>query len=268
MKRKPIIPIAIIIVVLVAVAVYFNAMRRLRDSGAYLEGSGTIEVTEIAISSKVAGKIVALPFEEGEDVKKGDLLVRLEYDELSAQRSSARANLENAAKNLKRIRDLFASGSVSQKDLDTAETAYRVAKANVDMVAASIDQAVIYSPISATVLSRNLEVGEMAFPGSAILTVGDLSVPWIRVYVSAVDLKYVSLGRKAFVMVDAYPDEKFYGKVVAISNKAEFTPKTIQTKDERVKLMYAVKIRLENPKGKLKAGMPADAYIYKNEESR
>ncbi len=268
MKRKPVIPVVIIISVLVGVAVYFDVMRKSRVQTEYLEASGTIEVTEIAISSKVAGRIAALPFDEGEEVKKGDLLVRLEYDELSAQRSSARANLENAVKNLKRIRDLHASGSVSQKDLDSAETAYRVAKANLDLVSASIDNAVVYSPIAGTVLSRNLEVGEMAFPGSSIMAVGDLTAPWIRVYVSAVDLKYVSLGRKAYVTVDAYPDEKFFGKVIAISNKAEFTPKTIQTKEERVKLMYAVKIRLENPGKKLKAGMPADAYICKNEEGR
>ncbi|MCX7678814.1 MAG: efflux RND transporter periplasmic adaptor subunit [Spirochaetes bacterium] len=266
MKRKPILPIIIVFAVLVAVALYFEINKRSRLKSEYLEGSGTIEVTEIAISTKVAGKIVSLPFEEGDTVKKNDLLVRIEYDELSAQKNSALANLENATKNLKRIRELFASGSVSQKDLDAAETAYRVAKANLDLVTASIDNAIVYSPISGTVLSRNLEIGEMAFPGTAILTVGDVTTPWIRVYVSAVDLKYVSIGRKAFVMVDAYPGEKFFGKVVSISSKAEFTPKTIQTKDERVKLMYAVKIRLHNPDGKLKAGMPADVYIYKNDK--
>lgn len=265
MNKRKLVPALVVVLALTITTLYFEVFRHLGRDGRYLEGNGTIEVTEIEISSKVAGRVLSIPFEEGRDVKKNDLLVRIDYDELSAQRSSARANLDNAVKNLKRARDLYASGSVSKKDLDNAETAYSVARAGLDLVTASIDNAVIYSPIQGTVLEKNLEVGEMAFPGTAILTVGDLTVPWIRIYVSTVNLKYVKLGQRAEVEVDSWPGVRFPGKVVSISNKAEFTPKTIQTRDERVKLMYAVKIQLENPEGKLKPGMPADAYILKGD---
>ncbi len=268
MNMRKLVPVLVVVLALTLTTLYFEVFRHMGRDGRYLEGNGTIEVTEIEISSKVAGRVLSIPFDEGRDVKKNDLLVRLDFDELSAQRSSARANLDNAAKNLKRARDLYTSGSVSKKDLDNAETAYSVARAGLDLVSATIDNAVIYSPINGTVLEKNLEVGEMAFPGTAILTVGDLSVPWIRIYVSTMDLKYVNLGQKAEVEVDSWPSVRFPGRVVSISNKAEFTPKTIQTRDERVKLMYAVKILLENPEGKLKPGMPADAFILKTSDRK
>ena len=85
--------------------------------------------------------------------------------------------------------------------------------------------------------------------------------PWIKIYIDEKKLGFVKLGQKAYVQVDSFSGRKFPGEVVYISNKAEFTPRTIQTKDERVKLMYAVKIAIENPEMELKPGMPADATI-------
>ncbi|HQP48170.1 MAG TPA: efflux RND transporter periplasmic adaptor subunit [Spirochaetota bacterium] len=265
MTKKKYIPVIIVITVLAVATLYFEVFRYLGGDSSIIEGMGTIEVTEIEISSKISGRIEALPFEEGEQVRKNDLLVKLEYDELNAQRKSARANLVNAIRNYKRIRNLYSSGSISKRDLDNAETAYDVARANLDQVAATIDNAVIYSPVDGTVLARNLEVGEMAFPGSSVLTVADLTKTWIYIYVSEKRLGHVKLGQKAEVMVDSFPGTRFAGSVIAISNKAEFTPKTIQTKDERVKLMFAVKIAVSNPDMKLKPGMPADAVIYAGE---
>jgi HlyD family secretion protein len=194
-------------------------------------------------------------------VRRGDLLVKLEYEELSAQKLSVEANLINAEKNLRRIKDLYDTGSVSKRDFDNADTAYRMAKASYDQVAATILNAVIYSPVGGTVLEKNLEVGEMAFPGTPILTMADISKPWMYVYVNEKKLGLVKLGQAAHISVDSFPDKKFKAKVVSISNKAEFTPKTIQTKEERVKLVFAVKIAIENTDHTLKPGMPADAEI-------
>jgi len=261
MNRKRIIPIVVVVSALIISTLYFELFRRLGVDRNRIEGTGTIEVTEIEVSSKIAGRVHELPFDEGQAVKKNDLLVRLQYDELNAQRNSAQASLVNAQRNLTRIRNLFQSGSVSKKDLDNAEAAFSVARANVDQVSAAIDYAMIYSPISGVVLERNLEVGEMAFPGSAILTIADLSRPWIRIYVEESRLGQVKLNQKALISVDSFPGKRFNGTVVAISNKAEFTPKTIQTRDERVKLMYAVKIALDNSEDRLRPGMPADAVI-------
>jgi len=187
--------------------------------------------------------------------------VRIAYDELDAQRLSIIANLNNAKKNMDRVRELFRSGSVSKKDFDNMETMYRMAKAANEQINAVIDNAVIASPIDGVVLEKNLEIGEIAFPGTPVLTVADIKDTWIRIYVNEKQLGLVKLGQKAEISVDSFPDKKFIGKVVSISNKAEFTPKTIQTRDERVKLMFAVKIAVPNQDQQLKPGMPADAFI-------
>jgi HlyD family secretion protein len=261
MNRKKYIPLAIVIFIIVLATLYFEVFRHIEFNKNTIEGSGTIEVTEIEISSKIAGRVAELPKQEGVSVRRGELIVKLEYEELSAQKLSVQANLINAEKNFRRIKDLYDTGSVSKRDYDNADTTYRVAKASYDQVAATILNAVIYSPVSGTVLQKNLEVGEMAFPGTPILTVADITRPWMYVYVNEKKLGSVKLGQAVNVTVDSFPDKKYNAKVVSISNKAEFTPKTIQTKEERVKLVFAVKIAIENPDLTLKPGMPADAEI-------
>jgi len=261
MNKKKIIPIAVVAAVLTISILYFEVFRHIGEDGKRIEGSGTIEVTEIDISSKLAGRIIGITRDEGENVKHGEVLVRIAYDELDAQRLSIIANLNNAKKNMDRVRELFRSGSVSKKDFDNMETMYRMAKAANEQINAVIDNAVIASPIDGVVLEKNLEIGEIAFPGTPVLTVADIKDTWIRIYVNEKQLGLVKLGQKAEISVDSFPDKKFIGKVVSISNKAEFTPKTIQTRDERVKLMFAVKIAVPNQDQQLKPGMPADAFI-------
>ncbi|PKN52703.1 MAG: hypothetical protein CVU55_05585 [Deltaproteobacteria bacterium HGW-Deltaproteobacteria-13] len=266
MNIKKFLPIAIVALAVIVSAMYFDVFRYLGDDKLKIEGSGTIEVTEIEISSKVAGRVLILPVSEGSAVKKGDLVVQLNYDELRAQHSSAMANFSNTEKNLERMRQLFKKGVVSDRELENAEMAAKVSHANVNLVSATIDSAVINSPIDGVVLEKNLEIGEMAFPGSAIITLADLKKPWINIYIDEKKLGLVKLGQKAYVKIDSIPGKKFPGVVTLISNKAEFTPRTIQTKDERVKLMYAVKIAVENPGMELKPGMPADATILLEKE--
>ena len=265
MNKKKLIPIAVVVTVLVLSVLYFEVFRHIGEDSSRIEGTGTIEVTEVDISSKLAGRIISITRDEGESVKHGEVLVRIAYEELDAQRLSIIANLNNAKKNMERVRDLYKSGSVSKKDYDNMETMYRVAKAGYDQINAVIDNAVIASPIDGVVLEKNLEVGEIAFPGTPVLTVADLKDTWIKIYVNEKQLNRVKLGQKAIATIDS-SEKKFMGKVVSISNKAEFTPKTIQTKDERVKLMFAVKIAIANPDMELKPGMPADAYIVTGEK--
>ncbi len=266
MNKKKFIPFIVAVLIITGVTLYFEVFRYIEFNSNAIDGSGTMEVTEIEIASKIAGRIAEMPYNEGDAVKEGDLLVRLEYEELNAQKLSALANLNNMEKNYNRVKELYKTGSVSKKDYDNAETAYSVAKANYEFIAANIKQAVIYSPIKGTVLERNLEVGELAFPGSPILTLADLHKPWIKIYVIEKKIGLVKTGQRAELSVDTYPDRTFKGKVVSIANKAEFTPKTIQTKEERVKLVFAVKIAVENPSLDLKPGMPADASIIVREE--
>lgn len=268
MKLKTIIPLTVVVLALTAATLYFEVFRHLESGQQKIDGSGTIEVTEIEISTKIAGRIAEIVPGEGDSVRKGDLVVKLDYDELNAQRNSAQANFNNAERNLKRVRSLYASGSVSKNDLDNAETAYKVTKANLDYASSTAKNALLYAPIEGTILEKNLEVGETAFPGSVILTMADLTKPWIKIYVSDKKLGLVKPGQKALIRVDTFPGRDFTGKVASISSKAEFTPKTIQTKEERVKLMFAVKIAVDNPDIDLKPGMPADAVILAGKQER
>jgi HlyD family secretion protein len=123
---------------------------------------------------------------------------------------------------------------------------------------------VIKSPINGLVLSKNTEIGEVVMPGSSLLTLGDLFHPWVKIYIKETDLGKVKLGQKAQVKIDTYPDKVFEGKVTYISSEAEFTPKNIQTKEERVKLVFGIKVSLDNPLQILKPGMPADVILIKD----
>ncbi len=261
MNKKILIPVAAVIALLIVSVLYFEVFRHIGEGKTRITGSGTIEVTEIDMSSKLAGRITSITRDEGQAVKLGEVLVRIAYEELGAQRLSLVANLANARTNLERVKDLYKSGSISKRDYDNAVTMFRVAESGFKQINATIGNAVIVSPINGVVLEKNLEIGEIVFPGTPVLTIADITDTWIKIYVSEIEMGRVKLGQKAYVTVDSYPNKKFEGKVTAISSKAEFTPKTIQTADERVKLMFAIKIAVPNPKQELKPGMPADAYI-------
>jgi len=120
---------------------------------------------------------------------------------------------------------------------------------------------VAVSPIDGVVLTKAAEVGEVLAAGTAVITVGDLDHPWLRAYINERDLGRVNLGDKVKVTTDSFPGKVYWGRISFISSEAEFTPKQIQTKEERVKLVYRIKIDLENLNHELKSNMPADAEI-------
>jgi len=134
-------------------------------------------------------------------------------------------------------------------------------KADLSVVQTQLDDTEAFSPIGGVVLVKSAEVGEVIAAGTSVLTVGDIDHPWVRAYIGEGDLGRVKLGTKANVTTDSYPGKTYQGRVSFISSEAEFTPKQIQTPEERAKLVYRVKIEVENPKGELKSNMPADAEI-------
>jgi len=117
------------------------------------------------------------------------------------------------------------------------------------------------SPVDGVVLVKAADVGEVLAPGTTVVTVGDIDHPWLRGYVNETDLGKIKLGAKAKVTTDSYPGKVYQGRVTFISSEAEFTPKQIQTEQERVKLVYRIKIEMDNPRRELKSNMPADAEI-------
>ncbi|OQX64362.1 MAG: hypothetical protein B5M51_04035 [Anaerolinea sp. 4484_236] len=132
------------------------------------------------------------------------------------------------------------------------------AKANLALLDVQIAKLTIYAPANGTVLTRNVEPGEFVQPGATALTLADLSELKITVYVPEDRYGEISLGQQAEIYVDSFPDETFSATVVYIANSAEYTPRNVQTVEGRSSTVYAIKLKVDDPAGKLKPGMPAD----------
>lgn len=359
-------------------------------NGEAVRVSGNIELTQVNISFKIPGRLVERAVNEGDPVRKGQVVARLDKEQLLAQRARAQAALdasesmlvqqrtavalqsetlegqlqqrsaevkaaearlaellagsrtqekeqaraaldraqteyERAARDWKRAQTLFQNEDISAADHDqfrarfeTAEAQLKSAKEqlalvlegprteNIDQARAMLGQAraalrlaeaqrlelkrrkeelvtreadiagrradlkVIEtqlgdadaaSPIDGVALVKAAEPGEVLAAGTTVLTVGDLAHPWVRAYIGERDLGRVKIGSKAKVATDSFPGKTYEGRVSFIASEAEFTPKQIQTTEERAKLVYRVKIEVDNPHGELKSNMPADAEI-------
>ena len=204
------------------------------------------------------------------------------------------SSLKSAKDDYDRIKALYATKSVTKKERDDAESRYTIAKAanasaeqnlqkqkrfarpedlsaakarldqakaSADILRKQISDAHIVSPVAGTVTHRPVEAGELVGVGTIIATVSQLETLNLMIYVSDTDLGKVKLGGAADLVIDTYPDKTFPAKVIYISPIAEFTPKNVQTKEDRTKLVFGVKLEVPNPAGILKGGMPVDAYL-------
>ena len=131
----------------------------------------------------------------------------------------------------------------------------------VGITEAQLSDTTIIAPIDGVVLVKSSEVGEVVAAGTTVVSLGDLEHPWLRAYVSERDLGRVKLGEKVNLSTDSYPGKVYEGKVSFIASDAEFTPKQIQTKEERAKLVYRIKVEVENAQHELKNNMPVDAEL-------
>ncbi len=148
-----------------------------------------------------------------------------------------------------------------EQDLATRRAEIARARASVALIDSQLADTIAISPVDGVVLVKAADVGEVLAPGTTVVTVGDIDHPWLRGYVNETDLGKVKLGAQAKVTTDSYPGKVYQGRVTFISSEAEFTPKQIQTEQERVKLVYRIKIEMDNPRRELKSNMPADAEI-------
>ncbi|GFN21831.1 HlyD family secretion protein [Thermanaeromonas sp. C210] len=148
------------------------------------------------------------------------------------------------------------------KEVEAATLAVEKAKAGWKMAQEQLDKTVIRSSVNGIVLRTNFSTGEVVNPGVPIVTLLDPSDMWLVIYVPEPAIGYVKIGQEALVTVDSFPGKTFRGRVSEIATQAEFTPKNVQTKEERVDLVFRVKITLSNEERVLKPGMPADAVVY------
>jgi HlyD family secretion protein len=300
------------------------------DPGNRLVVSGNIEVTEVEVSFRTAGKVLERLVDEGQTVREGQVLARLDAQDLQQNVAMSQANsavaqaalaellagsrqedieaakamMEQAVADLKRLepdearsRDLHQQGIVSDRDYEATHAAFEAAKAKVHqteqqylevkrgprpediaqgrakyeqaqqalaLARTQLDYATVTAPFPGVVLSKNIEPKEYVAPGTAVVTIGNLADVWMRAYVEETDLGRVKVGQKAILTTDAFPGKTYEGRVSFVASEAEFTPKNVQTKKERVKLVYRIKIDVPNPAMELKPGMPADAEILTN----
>ena len=135
------------------------------------------------------------------------------------------------------------------------------ARAQVAMTDTQINDTVVTAPIDGVVLVKSAEVGEVLAAGTTVVTIGDIDHPWLRAYINETDLGRVKYGQAATLTTDSFPGKSYPGRISFIASEAEFTPKQIQTNEERVKLVYRIKIDVDNRSHDLKSNMPVDAEI-------
>lgn len=263
MDKKKILLVVIVLLFIIAGVVWYVYQRDHNDK---LVASGTIEATEVTVSSRMIGRVIEIKVDEGDQVKENSVIAEIDASELEEVLKSAQSRYKLAKNDLARSKKLYADKMISPQQYEAALSNFQVADAALATARIQYGNAVIKAPISGVILVKAIEKGELASVGTPIVTMADLSKVNLMVYLAEIDVGKVNLGEDVLVSVDSFPDQKFEGKVVFISEKAEFTPKSIQTKDERVTQVFGIKINIPNPDQKLKPGMPADAEFQWNSQ--
>ncbi len=388
MKRF-ILPTLILVALAAVAGIYIYGRLHPKNTNT-LSVSGNLELTQVDISFKVPGKLIQLNVDEGYFVKKGQVIARIDRDQVDSQRDRDEASLHNsqsqydqmetsvqwqrrtlesdvalrtaelrasqarlaalvagsrpqeiqesraavadakaqhdqAQADWDRAQDLYKNDDISKQqydqyrmrldstaavlrqsderlalvvegprkeDIDAARAdvvraqaavesaennrlelkrreqdvfAHRAdvnrARAQVAITDTQINDTVVTAPIDGVVLVKSAEVGEVLAAGTTVVTIGDIDRPWLRAYVNETDLGRVKYGQAATLTTDSFPGKSYPGRISFIASEAEFTPKQIQTNEERVKLVYRIKIDVDNRSHDLKSNMPVDAEI-------
>jgi HlyD family secretion protein len=188
-----------------------------------------------------------------------DLQAQVDASEAQYQVAAAAVELAQAQVDGLRI-------GATPEQIAAAKARVAVARSALSAVEVQLDRLALRAPISGLVLERPAHVGEVAVPGAPLLTLADLDALTLTIYVREDQLGRVQVGQVVSVTVDAYPDRVFTGAVDFLSSQAEFTPKNVQTQEERANTVFAVKVSLPNPDHALKPVMPADALLSESVE--
>jgi len=222
------------------------------DRAVALEKSAVVQLEQARLDHD---RYAAL-YKEGGVSRKAFENYRTLHETAKNARDEARARVAAAAEQL----DLRKTGP-RRESIDQARAKVATAEQTLKQARQQLSYTELLAPVAGVVLSTSAEAGEYLNPAAPVLTIGEIGRPWLRAYINETDLGRIKLNRQVKVTTDSYPDRIYNGRISFINSEAEFTPKSVQTFEERVKLMYRIKIDLDNPAGELKPGMPADALI-------
>ncbi|MCC6208897.1 MAG: efflux RND transporter periplasmic adaptor subunit [Gammaproteobacteria bacterium] len=263
----------------------------------HIEGTAVTVSAEIAAVVTESGLVEGREVQQGEllvrldDAEFKTRRVRGQAQAVAIQRSQTAAeeqlrtwrhHLTTAESDLTRFRELRQRGTISPQQLSQMEDRFREAQGRVGALEAQIaeirarliaaeqevtllqqqlEKTEIRAPLTGTVQTKTIEVGELATPGRAMAVLVDLSQVELKVYIPESDIGKVKLGDLARVRVDAFPDRYFEATVSRVDQRAQFTPKDVHMPDERARLVFGVVLAVDNTEGYLKPGMPADAWV-------
>ena len=290
MMKKIAVLSAVVVLAIAIFSTWWIFLRTIPLPDGLIQANGRIEGDHYTVAGKIPEKIVELKAREGDSVDKGQVLARLDDSQINAkvvqaekgviaadaQCSAAEASELQSRREKIRLQDLLKDNTTSKQEAERAVLIWQVdkdllvaAEAKCGMAQAVLqemqsiqDDLIIRAPASGIITTRIVDEGEVVAAGSPLFDIVDLDRLYLKVYVPENQIGKVRLGLLAQIYTDAFPDRPFAATVRYISSRAEFTPKEVQTPDERVKLVYAVRLYLdENPDHRLTPGLPADAVI-------
>jgi len=210
---------------------------------------GTIEVTEVDVAPRVASQIAERVRDEGDLVKAGDVLYKLTCE-------TQTVNLAKSKNDFIRAEKLLATGNMSPEQYDSYKKTY-------ENNAYDVEWCTVRSPIDATILTKFHEGGDYVYTGTKLMALGDLTDVWAYVYVDQPLLVSLTIGQDVTGYLPELGNKPIAGKIIHIKDEAEFTPKNVQTRKERTRLVYGVKIKFDNSENLLKPGMPIEVRFAK-----
>ena len=238
-----------------------EAALRVRESELALAVAGSrrqeIEAAEqVLLDAEADLKQKQLDFDRAQNLFKEEVISAQARDLAETALKRAQAARENARQRLDAIRE-----GTRQEEIAVARANVVQARERRQLSRVNFDYTELRAPRAGVITVRQAELGEVMTPGSPVVTLADLEHVWMRAYVPETDLGRIRWGQPARLRTDTYPGKDYTGRISFIADKAEFTPKSIQTYKERVTLVYRIKIDVQNPNHELKPGMPADAVI-------
>jgi HlyD family secretion protein len=245
-KKKSLNKIILLVAVLIAAFAGYkfwkNQQNALPDGIA--SGNGRVEAKLVDVAAKEPLRVKEILVKEGDLVQPGQIVVKMDTVTLESQLAEAKAKVELAKIEMDRTAKLVAENAASQRELDTRKTSFETTQANVTTIQTRIDDATLKSPVRGRVLYRLAEVGEVLAAGGKALTLVNLEDVYMEIFLPSEQAASLKMGAEARITVDHRPGYAVAGTVSFVSPEAQFTPKQVETKSERDKLMFRVKIQV------------------------